>query len=102
MPRRASSSMNEGLLLDTCAASWWTAGVALRSRVRARIERAIVSNKLYVSPISAWEMANLARRGRGPIKLNALSWYNRMLELDGFHETALDAEILTSSCDIGD
>ena len=93
--------MNEGLLLDTCAAIWWTAGQALESRARSRIERATRSNRTFVSPITAWEVACLALRGRSPIKVRAFSWYDRMMELDGFQETAVDAEILTSSCEIG-
>jgi PIN domain nuclease of toxin-antitoxin system len=92
--------MSDGLLLDTCAAIWWTAGSFLLARARARIERAIRSGRTFVSPISAWEVASLAARGRSPTKISALSWYNRVLDLEGFQETAIDAEILTSSCEI--
>src|SRR5207244_2294037 len=100
MRRWAFFTMSEGLLLDTCAAIWWTAGQALDIRARSRIERAARSKRVYVSPITAWEVANLAVRGRSPIRMAALDWYNRMLELDGFVEASVDAETLTTSCEL--
>src|SRR5262249_4901247 len=100
MRRRAFSTMSEGLLLDTCTAIWWTAGEPLDTRARSRIERAARSKRVYVSPITAWEVGNLAVRGRSPIKIAAIEWYNRMLELDGFVEASVDAETLTASCEL--
>jgi PIN domain nuclease of toxin-antitoxin system len=92
--------MSEAVLLDTCAAIWWTAGSALTAKARRRIEHAAKSDCVFISPITAWEVANLGARGRSPIRLSALDWYYRTLALAGFHEALLDAEILTASCEV--
>ncbi|HKU81292.1 MAG TPA: hypothetical protein VJP76_03905, partial [Candidatus Tumulicola sp.] len=51
------------ILLDTCAIVW-SAQNALPSRVRARVNAAAREGELFWSPISAWEIATLARKGR--------------------------------------
>ena len=49
------------LLLDTCALLWLAQGVEMTAEVP---ERRSPASKLHVSPISAWEIANLVRKNR--------------------------------------
>ena len=51
------------ILLDTCAIVWSAQG-ALPARVRSRLNVCARAGELFWSPISAWEIATLARKGR--------------------------------------
>ena len=48
------------LLLDTCAVLWLAEGIELVADAR----KAVADGNLNVSPISAWEIANLVRKNR--------------------------------------
>ena len=51
------------IVLDTHAWVWWVNGDVLPARVRRRIDEAVKERAVYVSSISAWEVAQLAERG---------------------------------------
>lgn len=51
------------ILLDTCAVLWSSSG-ALSSGGHRAARAAARKGELFVSPISFWEIATLARRGR--------------------------------------
>jgi PIN domain nuclease of toxin-antitoxin system len=56
--------MNQPYLLDTCAALWLVADT-LPSQAEAALVKAYDAGlNTYVSPITAWEVGNLARKGR--------------------------------------
>lgn len=51
------------ILLDTCAIVW-SAQNALPAHVRKRLNLCAHTGELFWSPISAWEIATLVRKGR--------------------------------------
>jgi len=52
------------VLLDTCAVLWVANGDPIADEARQAIEQAGSTNDVFVSPISAWEIATLVRKGR--------------------------------------
>ena len=52
------------MLLDTCAAIWLMNGDHMTAESREAIAAAQVGGLVHVSPITAWEIATLAARGR--------------------------------------
>jgi PIN domain nuclease of toxin-antitoxin system len=76
----------DAVLVDTHALLWWQAGSDLLSRTATRrIERADV---VYLSPITCWEIAMLATKGRIALDRPVSAWINDLLA--------------TSSADIAD
>lgn len=69
----------------------------MTERARHGIDLAAVSAQVFVSPVSVWEVANLAARHRSPIGMETMQWYAGLLSL-GFIETAIDARLLAASC----
>lgn len=61
--------MTEVLLLDTCACLWLTRGDPLSHGPRDAIERAQTANTIFVSAITAWEVATLVRKNRHQLKV---------------------------------
>jgi PIN domain nuclease of toxin-antitoxin system len=71
------------LLLDTSTLLWfWLGGRALTDHVlTAILDR---ENEVYVSPISAMEIANKHRIGKLPGVENVIAGFDGALEADGF------------------
>lgn len=82
------------LLLDTCAMLWLTKGVELNDDARA----AIVERNLHVSPISAWEIANLARKNRIVVAMPVANWFRQAVEKMEARVPHLTIEVLADSC----
>ena len=77
------------VLLDTCAAIWIAEGHPLNepgaSELPAACERGA---RLVVSPITAWEIAMLAAKGRIALALDPHLWFERFCDLP-----ALDVDV---------
>ena len=84
------------LLLDTCAVLWLASGAEMSAEAR----KAIVGRHLQVSPISAWEIANLVRGGRIAFTLPVKSWFRQTMGKMVAGIPELTAEILADSCDL--
>lgn len=93
MPRKAAFSMSD-LLLDTCAVLWLAKGTDLTPQARA----AIADRNLHVSPISAWEIANLVRKSRIALTLPVATWFRQAVGKMKAAMPQLSVEILTGSC----
>lgn len=87
--------MND-LLLDTCAVIW----IAADAEVSDEARRAIRQRQIRVSPISAWEIANLVRKKRLALTSRPASWFRVASYKMYAVPTDLDIEILTDSCDL--
>lgn len=87
--------MIAGLLLDTHIALWLAAGdPRLRPRTRIAIEEAWRGgHALYLSPVTVWEAATLARKGRIHLGVGIDVWVARFLALPNARELAITAEI---------
>jgi PIN domain nuclease of toxin-antitoxin system len=85
--------MND-LLLDTCAVLWLAQGNELAPAARS----AIAKRNLHVSPISAWEIANLVRKSRIALTLPAAAWIRQTVDKMRADMPQLTVEILADSC----
>lgn len=82
------------LLLDTCAVLWLANGEEIDIDARA----AIVERDLHVSPISAWEIANLTRKNRIALAMPVASWFRQAVEKMEAAMPQLTVDILADSC----
>lgn len=66
------------IVLDTHAWVWWVSNPELLSiPARRAIDDARHRNELYVSTISAWEVAMLVQKGRLALSLDVRDWIAR-------------------------
>lgn len=82
------------LLLDTCAVLWLAQGSALSEEAR----KAIVDRNLHVSPITAWEIANLVRKNRIALASPPAAWVRRAVDKMEADMPQLTVDILADSC----
>jgi PIN domain nuclease of toxin-antitoxin system len=78
------------LLLDTCAVLWLAEGIEMAADAR----RAVADSNLNVSPISAWEIANLVRKNRIALAMPIVKWFRQKLDLMQAATPELTLEIL--------
>lgn len=87
--------MND-LLLDTCAVLWLAQGAKMSAEAR----RAVAERALHVSPITAWEIANLVRKKRVALAHPVAAWFRRAVDEMQAATPHLSVDILTNSCDL--
>lgn len=71
--------MNPPFLLDTCAAIWIVAGEIADSTAEALSASREAGLLTYVSPITAWEVGILARKGRFRSRYTPQNWFDRLI-----------------------
>lgn len=92
--RLSPENVDGPLLLDTHAWVWWVAGSAeLPRKTRRLVQAAFAQDQLWVSAISAWEVALLVQRGRLELRLPVREWVARSEALSGLHFLPVDATI---------
>jgi PIN domain nuclease of toxin-antitoxin system len=85
---------NSPLLLDTHAWVWWVSeSRELPKAMRRQVQAAFAEDRLWVSAISAWEVALLVQRGRLALRLPVREWVARCESLSGLHILPVDAAI---------
>ena len=89
--------MPEGLLLDTCAVLWLANGDDMSAASRDAIEQAAEFDRVFVSPISAWEIATLSAKSRLALTMPVLTWFDRFLGLPGMTLAAMPPKVLVDS-----
>lgn len=92
--------MTEALLLDTCACLWLTRGDPLDRGARDAIERAQAAGAIFVSAITAWEVATLVRKNRYQLKVAVEVWFARLMALPGLRLAGLELHILIASAEL--
>jgi PIN domain nuclease of toxin-antitoxin system len=95
MLKKAGSSMSD-LLLDTCAVLWLAEGAELAGDAR----KAVADSKLNVSPITVWEIANLARKRRIVLTMPVAKWFRQTVDMMEAMMPELTIDILAGSCDL--
>jgi PIN domain nuclease of toxin-antitoxin system len=86
------------IVLDTHAWVWWVGAPELLSdTARKRIDEAVRSRSVYVSSISAWEVALLAARGRLQLTMNVEDWITKCEELSFINYVPVDNRIAVKS-----
>ena len=84
------------VILDTCTLLWLAADQGrLSTAARGAIERH--SAALFVSAITAFEIAVKCRRGRLELPLPAMDWFTKALDFHGVHELAVTSHIAVAS-----
>ena len=102
MPRRVREARQNPLLLDTHVWIWLMEDVAgrLSSRCLAEIRVATRAGRLFVSPVSAWEVAMLVAKGRLTLRQDVRLWVSDAIGMEGLYvaaftvQVALDAALL--------
>ena len=89
--------MARPVLLDTCAAIWLMNGDPLSPASRALIDEAQAAGLVHVSPITAWEVAMLAARGRIALSLAPIAWFAALIGLPGVAWAPMPPEVLIAS-----
>lgn len=82
------------LLLDTCTVLWLANGAEMTPQAR----KAIANRNLQVSPISAWEIANLVRKSRIAFTLPVKNWFHQTVAKMEAEMPQLTVDILADSC----
>ncbi len=86
------------LLLDTCAAIWLVADAPLAGPALDAIAAAFEAGlPLQVSPVTAWEIGLLARKGRFRASLPPQRWIEQLCAIQGVTLCDLSAAILLNS-----
>ena len=90
--------MADTLLLDTCALLWLASGDrALSEKARSLIENAEV---LYVSPVTAWEIAVKTAKGKIQLPLSPREWFDAVVRLYDITVLKLTADDMLKSAEL--
>ncbi|MGH7737944.1 MAG: type II toxin-antitoxin system VapC family toxin [Candidatus Tyrphobacter sp.] len=82
------------ILLDTCAAVWMaSAQPTFLKRAQSAIVGAAAKGELFISSISAWEIATLARRDRLVLRVSPTAFVNQLFAHPSIAEVPVDKEI---------
>lgn len=92
--------MADRLLLDTCAAVWLMAGEELSAEIVEQIDAAARQGTLFISPVTAWEIAMLVKKERLVLTSRPQDWYEQLCSLPGIIEHAVNARSFTESVDL--
>jgi len=85
-------------LLDTCAVIWPAQGYPLRDPAAKMLQDAYRrGGRLFVSPITAWEIGMLAAKGKIALSLDPAPWFERYCELPSIALAATPASVLVAS-----
>ena len=91
--------MSAALLLDTCVLLWLAADPdKLSARARDAIREH--ADSLFVSAITAFEIAIKARKGRLELALSPKAWYEKALRHHGLAEISLDGAIAARAVEL--
>jgi PIN domain nuclease of toxin-antitoxin system len=85
------------LLLDTCAILFIGNASGIDAVADQEVGRAASERRLFVSPISAWEIGVGVAKGRLVLPLDPLEFFRRFVERIGASLSALTPEILVRS-----
>lgn len=89
-----------GLLIDTCALIWLVNSddQANLGAVETTLNAAYsASTPVYMSPISAWEIAMLAAKGRLPIAMTPRAWVDQLILRSGLLWAQMPVDVLLAS-----
>ena len=95
------SNNQNAILLDTHILVWYLEGDnRLEKKYIDAIEQARKQNKLYISAISAWEIAMLAEKERVVLSVTLSEWIEKALSIEGLSLIELSTNILIESCQL--
>lgn len=90
--------MTTRFLIDTCAVIWIAEEQQIDEEAREAIDRALGDGRgLCISPITAWEIGLLSRRGRLSAAVSPQALFDRVARLEGVLLQPLTPAILIDS-----
>jgi len=90
--------MPEAVLLDTCAAIWLMGGAPMSEASREAIREARRAGAgIFVSPITAWEIGTLVRKGKIRLTMAPDLWLDTLLSLPGVLLAPMPPKVLLGS-----
>lgn len=89
--------MKQPLLLDTCAALWIVANELSQQAADALADTLDAGLPTYVSPITAWEIGNLARKGRFRSNYAPSRWFEVLMSTPNTLLAELTPKLLLES-----
>jgi PIN domain nuclease of toxin-antitoxin system len=99
----AAGGAGAPLLLDTHVWVWWAGGADdLPSSVRRQVQVAFADARLWISSISAWEVALLVQRGRLVLRYPVREWIARAEALAGLRFLPVDTGVAIRSVELPD
>lgn len=88
-------------LLDTCAIIWIAQGERIRDPAMSELRKASGPGaRLVVSPMSAWEIAMLAAKGKMALASGPDVWFDRFCKLPGVTLAELSPSVLVASVNL--
>jgi PIN domain nuclease of toxin-antitoxin system len=84
-------------LLDTCAALWIVADEISEATVLMLDEARDTGLPTYVSPVTAWEIGNLVRKGRFKSSYTPHAWFERLMSTPNTELVELTPKVLLES-----
>jgi PIN domain nuclease of toxin-antitoxin system len=81
-----------GVLLDTHVIIWLASGTAISAKAKGEVDRALADGTVYISAVSAWEIALLSARGRISMQMVPGDWIERFLTITGCLALSLSLE----------
>ena len=88
------------LLLDTCAMIFIANDTPIEAEAEHLISEAAFNGRLYISPMSAWEIGIGVAKGRLSLPLAPTEFFNRFLVRMEAQLSALSPEILISASNL--
>jgi PIN domain nuclease of toxin-antitoxin system len=92
--------MKRPFLFDTCAAIWFMEAALSKSAVAVLTEAHNQGLPTHISPITAWEAGNLARKGRFKSSLAPSRWFERLLAAPGMTLCDMPPDVLIASTEL--
>jgi PIN domain nuclease of toxin-antitoxin system len=89
--------VRQPFLLDTCAALWIVSDTISRAAEDALTKSRSAGFPLYVSPITAWEVGLLARKGRFRSSYSPQRWFEELMSTPETRLAELSAKVLMES-----
>ena len=86
--------MSNPVLLDTCACIWLMDDELPPHALQLLTEAFNADQPSYVSPISAWEIGMLSRKGRLKSRMPPDRWFSRLLSLQGLAAAEMPVSLL--------
>jgi PIN domain nuclease of toxin-antitoxin system len=89
--------MRSPLLIDTCVALWMMDDKLTAVAVDALSHAFNAGMPTYVSPVTAWEIGTMARKGRFRSNYTPQHWFEKLIAAPGMQVADLTAGVLMES-----
>ena len=86
-------------LVDTCAVIWIANGDRLREPAASAL-RETRTKRVFVSPMTAWEIATLVAKGKMALSIRPDVWFHRFCELPGVSLAEMPPSVLVASASL--